>query len=87
MRTDKNLYTFILDYAGGTYVSRYFTHSGSNWGFQCDLIAHRVHGNGAVIMTNGDNGGALLSRLRRMIQQEYKWDALDPPIPRRYGPV
>jgi hypothetical protein len=65
----------------------YFMHGGSNWGFQCDLIAHRVKGYGAVIMTNGDGGGALFSRLRRLIQQEYKWDALDAPIPRRYGPV
>ena len=65
----------------------YFTHGGSNWGFQCDLTAHRVKGYGAVIMTNGDGGGALIARLRRLIQQEYKWDALDAPIPRRYGPV
>ena len=64
----------------------YFMHGGSNWGFQCDLIAHRVHGYGAVIMTNSDSGGALIQRLRRLIQQEYKWDALDAPIPRRYGP-
>jgi len=64
----------------------YFTHGGSNWGFQCDLMAHRVNGYGAVIMTNSDGGGALIQRLRRLIQQEYKWDALDQPIPRRYGP-
>ena len=65
----------------------YFMHGGSNWGFQCDLIAHRVNGYGAVIMTNGDAGGALIQRLRRLIQQEYKWDALAEPVPRRYGPA
>jgi len=65
----------------------YFSHGGSNWGFQCDLIAHRVNGYGAVIMTNSDSGGALIGRLRRLIQQEYKWDALAEPIPRRYGPT
>jgi CubicO group peptidase (beta-lactamase class C family) len=65
----------------------YFMHGGSNWGFQCDLISHRLKGYGAVIMTNGDGGGALIGRLRRLIQQEYKWDALDSPIPRRYGPT
>ncbi len=64
----------------------YFMHGGSNWGFQCDLMAHRVHGYGAVIMANSDSGGALIGRLRRLIQHEYKWDALDAPIPRRYGP-
>jgi CubicO group peptidase (beta-lactamase class C family) len=65
----------------------YFMHGGSNWGFQCDLIAHQVKGYGAVIMTNSDSGGALFQPLRRLIQQEHKWDALDTPIPRRYGPV
>jgi CubicO group peptidase (beta-lactamase class C family) len=64
----------------------YFMHGGSNWGFQCDLIAHRVNGYGAAIMTNGDGGGALIARLRRLIQQEHKWDVLDLPVPRRYGP-
>jgi len=64
----------------------YFVHGGSNWGFQCELTAHRLHGYGAAIMTNGDNGGALIRDLRKLIQQEYAWDALDPPIPRRYGP-
>ena len=37
----------------------YFGHGGSNWGFQSDLIAHRLRGYGVVIMTNGDRGGAL----------------------------
>ena len=64
----------------------YFMHGGSNWGFQCDLIAHRVKGYGLVIMTNGDTGGAVMQELRRRIQQAYKWDALDPPVPRGYGP-
>ena len=64
----------------------YFMHGGDNWGFQADLIAHRVKGYGAVIMTNGDNGGALIPRLRRLIQQEYQWDVLDAPVPRGYGP-
>ena len=64
----------------------YFTHGGSNWGFQCDLTAHRSKGYGAVIMTNSDSGSALIPELLRLIQVEYKWDALDAPIPRRYGP-
>ena len=79
-------------YAVGFDVSKqgegwYFGHGGSNWGFQCNLIAHRVRGYGAVIMTNGDGGGALINQIRQMIQREYKWDALDQPVPRRYGPL
>jgi hypothetical protein len=42
----------------------YFMHGGSNWGFRCNLIAHRVKGYGAVIMTNSDGGGALIPLLR-----------------------
>jgi CubicO group peptidase (beta-lactamase class C family) len=79
-------------YAVGFNISKqgegwYLGHSGSNWGFQCDLIAHRAKGYGVVIMTNGDSGGRLIGELRRRIQQDYKWDALDPPVPRGYGPV
>jgi CubicO group peptidase (beta-lactamase class C family) len=48
----------------------YFMHGGANRGFQCDLIAHLVNGYGRVIMTNGDGGGALISRLPRLIHQE-----------------
>jgi CubicO group peptidase (beta-lactamase class C family) len=82
----------VGSYAVGFDVSKqgegwYFQHGGSNWGFQCSLIAHRVKGYGAVIMTNGDAGGAMISQIQRLIQREYKWDALDQPIPRRYGPV
>ena len=65
----------------------YFSHGGSNWGFQCHLSGHRLKGYGVVIMTNGDNGGALMQELRRRIQQAYKWDVFDQPIPRTYGPV
>jgi CubicO group peptidase (beta-lactamase class C family) len=65
----------------------YFRHGGSNWGFQCDLTAHRAKGYGAVIMTNGDAGGRVIQDLRKVIEKEYGWDSLDSPIPRRYGPA
>jgi CubicO group peptidase (beta-lactamase class C family) len=64
----------------------YFEHSGGNYGFRCELVAHRTKGYGAVIMTNGASGNALMPQLLQLIRQEYKWDALDTPIPRRYGP-
>ena len=65
----------------------YFGHGGSNWGFQCYMIAHRLKGYGVVVMTNGDNGGALIQEIRSRIQQAYLWDVLDKAIPRTYGPV
>jgi CubicO group peptidase (beta-lactamase class C family) len=60
----------------------YFSHGGSNWGFRCDLIAHRSKGYGLVIMTNGDNGGALITALRDKITRAAGWDMFDKPIPR-----
>jgi CubicO group peptidase (beta-lactamase class C family) len=65
----------------------YFSHGGSNWGFQCFAVAHRLKGYGVVIMTNADSGGALMNEVRRRLQQAYKWDVFDDPIPRGYGPI
>ena len=60
----------------------YFSHGGSNWGFRCDLIAHRSKGYGVVIMTNGDRGGAVITALRDKISRAAGWDMHDKPIPR-----
>jgi CubicO group peptidase (beta-lactamase class C family) len=64
----------------------YFEHSGSNYGFRSQLLGHVSKGYGSVIMTNGNGGDALISRLAQMIQKEYKWDMLDQPLSRQYGP-
>jgi len=64
----------------------YFAHGGANYGFECYLVAHRIKGYGAAIMTNGARGGALIGQLRRIIQEQYAWDVLDKAIPRTYGP-
>lgn len=58
----------------------YFTHSGANWGFQCDLYAHRLKGYGVAIMTNSDSGGFLIPEIRRRVALAYGWDTLDKPI-------
>jgi CubicO group peptidase (beta-lactamase class C family) len=60
----------------------YFGHGGSNWGFQCDLLAHRLKGYGLAVMTNADSGGALINELRNRVAAAYDWDSLDKPIPR-----
>jgi CubicO group peptidase (beta-lactamase class C family) len=60
----------------------YFGHGGSNWGFQSDMIAHRVKGYGVVIMTNSDTGGRLAREIRDRISHAYAWDMYDKPIPR-----
>lgn len=60
----------------------YFMHSGGNWGFRCDLVAHVRKGYGVVVMTNGDNGGAILREIEDRVAAAYGWDSLDKPIPR-----
>ena len=65
----------------------YFMHGGSNWGFRGNMLAHRLKGYGYVIMTNGDNGSALIDELGTRIERSYGFDLLDKPIPRAYGPV
>jgi CubicO group peptidase (beta-lactamase class C family) len=63
---------------GGEPSRQFFTHGGANFGFRCQLAAY-LEGDGAVIMTNGDNGGELAERLLRSIAREYQWPDFAPP--------
>jgi peroxiredoxin len=62
---------------GGGAGHRYFSHGGSNEGYQCLLTAYE-DGDGAVIMTNGDAGGALAQQIIRTIAAEYGWPDFRP---------
>lgn len=62
---------------GGSEGHPYFGHGGANEGFQCSLIAFE-NGDGAVIMTNSDRGGALGEEIQRTIAYEYKWPDFQP---------
>ena len=57
---------------GGGKENPYFHHTGSNEGYKCYLVAYN-NGDGAVIMTNGNNGAHLASDILRTIAYEYKW--------------
>jgi len=50
-----------------------FGHSGSNEGFRCHLIAYRDSGQGAAVMTNGDNGDFLVQKILVKIAAAYGW--------------
>ena len=58
----------------------YFSHSGSNWGFVCNLIAHKVKGYGLAVMTNASGGWVVSQELLERVQRAYGWDALDKPV-------
>lgn len=79
-------------YAVGFSISRigegwYFSHGGSNWGFRCTLMAHKVKGYGLAIMTNADQGGAVAGELSRRIQLAYEWDSMAEPVRRGAAPA
>lgn len=60
----------------------YFSHGGSNWGFQCNLVAHRLKGYGVVVMTNSDSGGRLVGEIIERVGAAWGWDTLDKAVPR-----
>jgi len=50
-----------------------FYHGGSNEGFRCKLVAFAKEFQGAVVMTNSDNGWPLIREIIRSIAYVYKW--------------
>lgn len=59
---------------GGEGEARMFTHGGSNVGFRAMFIGFVETGQGAVVMTNGDMGDALLQEIVRSIARVYGWE-------------
>jgi len=51
----------------------YFYHRGAVEGFQTYMVAYPLKGQGAVIMTNGDEGWPLIQEIVKSISIEYKW--------------
>ncbi len=60
---------------GGAGKTLQFSHGGSNEGFKCMLVAFAETGQGAVVMTNGDQGSRLGDELLRALAKEYGWPA------------
>ncbi len=60
----------------------YFSHGGSNWGFQCMVIAHVRKGYGLAVMTNADSGGQVIGEIVARVASAYGWDSLDKPLAR-----
>jgi CubicO group peptidase (beta-lactamase class C family) len=50
-----------------------FSHGGSDEGFISSFVAFAERGQGAVIMTNGDQGGNLIPEIGSAIAAEYGW--------------
>ena len=77
--TQRQMLTKVLgDYGLGLALAetggqKSFSHGGSNAGFQCMMFGYVEGGRGAVVMTNGDRGGALAAEILRSIAAEYGW--------------
>ncbi|MGB3541471.1 serine hydrolase domain-containing protein [Rubrivirga sp.] len=50
-----------------------FGHGGANAGFRCLLSAQLNGDQGVVVMTNGDNGGAITEAVLLTVAREYGW--------------
>ncbi len=51
-----------------------FGHSGGNAGFKCHLLAYRDTGQGAAVMTNGDNGSYVVQKVFAAIASTSGWE-------------
>ena len=52
-----------------------FQHGGANEGFRCQLVAYPATGQGMVIMTNSDTGGAMFESVIEAAASAYQWPA------------
>jgi CubicO group peptidase (beta-lactamase class C family) len=57
-----------------------FSHGGADVGFRASFVAFAERGQGAVIMTNGDNGDQLIDELLASIAAEYHWPSHHPVV-------
>jgi len=58
---------------GGAADNQYFSHGGVNEGFINIFAAYDKSGEGAVVMTNSDNGGQIGEEIMHSIATEYNW--------------
>lgn len=57
----------------GEATQRRFGHGGDNIGYKCRTVAFLTHGQGAVVMTNSDDGGLVVNEMLQVIEREYAW--------------
>ena len=60
-------------FLGGETETRWFGHSGGNEGFKCHVLGHVEAGCGAAVMTNGDEGHALVREVFAALGRELDW--------------
>jgi CubicO group peptidase (beta-lactamase class C family) len=82
-RTQEMLTPLMENYGLGLRIQKFddsiqFSHAGGNEGFRCFLVGYTGIEQGAVVMTNGDNGNLLMLEIIRSIAQAYGWPDFRP---------
>lgn len=62
----------------------FFHMQGDNTGYACFMVGYPVRGEGAVIMTNSDNGAHLIDEIVRGISAVYEWPHFQPEVKTLY---
>jgi CubicO group peptidase (beta-lactamase class C family) len=62
----------------GSGAATSFAHGGHNQGYSNLMVAYTGRGDGAVVMTNGDNGDEVARALVRAVAQAYGWPSYLP---------
>jgi CubicO group peptidase (beta-lactamase class C family) len=62
-------------YLQGSGDTLQFFHAGAIWGFRAQVVMFPALGKGAVVMTNGDRGDALIGEVMMSIAAEFHWPA------------
>lgn len=57
---------------------------GSNKGYECILVGYPVRGEGAVVMTNSENGYYIIHEILRGISATYEWPHFQPEVKTLY---
>jgi CubicO group peptidase (beta-lactamase class C family) len=65
---------------GGETASRWFSHGGSNAGYESLFVGYERNGDGAAVMTNAQGGGRLAAQVMSAIAMAYDWPDWKPPI-------
>jgi CubicO group peptidase (beta-lactamase class C family) len=66
----------------GQGADRWIGHTGANEGYRARMLLVSASGDGAVILTNADGGGALIDEIVRGLAHAYRWPELSPAVRR-----
>jgi len=73
---DAALGVFVKEKGG----EKYFWHEGANVGFRCSYYGSFSTGNGVVVLTNSDNGNALINEIINDVARVYGWKDFYNPV-------